>query len=81
MSENGSTKEVRALRKSNYAFLLAWSLGIALFALRWFDLVPKWFDALFFVCVAAIMILVLASVPSVWRVFKNGKNERSDGDT
>ena len=78
MSENGPAKEVRKLRKSNYVFLAVWLSGIAIFALRWFNLAPKWFDTLFYICVAAVMILALTSAPSVWRVFKNGKDDQSD---
>ena len=78
MPEKVLIKEARALRKRNYAFLALWSLGVAIFALRWFDLAPKWFDALFFVCGAAVVILAIASAPSAWRVFKNGNHDQSD---
>ncbi|MEK8088122.1 hypothetical protein WNB94_17115 [Aquabacterium sp. A3] len=76
MKDDKALANERSLKRSSIVFLIVWASGVAIFGLRWFDVVPASFDSLFFVLVIAGMVVVITSIPKTVKAYKQRHHEK-----
>ncbi len=77
MKDDKALADERSLKRSSIFFLIVWASGVAIFALRWFDVVPASFDSLFFVLVIAGVVVGITSIPKTVKAYKQRHHEKS----